>query len=49
VFSADELGAWAAARLAPYKRPARIVPMDALPAAASGKVLKHRLKLDSLA
>jgi acyl-CoA synthetase (AMP-forming)/AMP-acid ligase II len=34
---------WAAARLAPYKRPARIVLMDSLPAAASGKVLKHKL------
>jgi acyl-CoA synthetase (AMP-forming)/AMP-acid ligase II len=39
----DALGAWAAARLAPYKRPARIVFMDSLPAAPSGKVLKHRL------
>jgi acyl-CoA synthetase (AMP-forming)/AMP-acid ligase II len=45
----DELENWAAARLAPYKRPARIVFMDQLPAAASGKVLKHRLKADSLA
>jgi acyl-CoA synthetase (AMP-forming)/AMP-acid ligase II len=34
---------WAAARLAPYKRPARIVLMDSLPAAPSGKVLKHKL------
>jgi acyl-CoA synthetase (AMP-forming)/AMP-acid ligase II len=39
-----ELRAWAAARLAPYKRPARIVMMEALPAAANGKVLKHLLK-----
>jgi acyl-CoA synthetase (AMP-forming)/AMP-acid ligase II len=39
-----ELEDWAAARLAPYKRPARIVFMDSLPAAASGKVLKHQLK-----
>jgi acyl-CoA synthetase (AMP-forming)/AMP-acid ligase II len=39
-----ELRAWAAERLAPYKRPARIVMMDALPAAANGKVLKHVLK-----
>ncbi len=38
-----ELEDWAAARLAPYKRPARIVVMDNLPAAANGKVLKHRL------
>jgi acyl-coenzyme A synthetase/AMP-(fatty) acid ligase len=39
-----ELRAWAAERLAPYKRPARIVMMDALPAAPNGKVLKHVLK-----
>jgi acyl-CoA synthetase (AMP-forming)/AMP-acid ligase II len=38
-----ELEAWAAARLAPYKRPSRIVLMASLPAAPSGKVLKHRL------
>ncbi|NYE59630.1 acyl-CoA synthetase (AMP-forming)/AMP-acid ligase II [Duganella sp. 1224] len=30
-------------QLAPYKRPARIIAMDALPAAASGKILKSRL------
>jgi acyl-CoA synthetase (AMP-forming)/AMP-acid ligase II len=42
--SVDELHAWAAGRLAPYKRPARIVLLDALPAAANGKVLKHVLK-----
>jgi long-chain acyl-CoA synthetase len=41
----DALQAWAAARLAPYKRPARIVLMDSLPAAPSGKLLKHRLTL----
>ena len=40
----DALQAWAAARLAPYKRPGRIVLMKALPAAATGKVLKHALK-----
>jgi long-chain acyl-CoA synthetase len=40
----EELRAWAAGRLAPYKRPTRIVLMDALPAAATGKVLKHILK-----
>jgi acyl-CoA synthetase (AMP-forming)/AMP-acid ligase II len=39
----EELQEWASARLAPYKRPARIVMMDSLPAAPSGKVLKHRL------
>jgi acyl-CoA synthetase (AMP-forming)/AMP-acid ligase II len=40
----DALRAWAAERLAPYKRPSRIVVMPALPAAATGKVLKSRLK-----
>lgn len=40
----ETLKAWCAARLAPYKRPARIVPMAALPAAPTGKVLKHVLK-----
>ncbi len=35
---------WLRTRLAPYKRPARIVFMDALPAAPSGKILKSRLK-----
>jgi len=34
---------WLRARLAPYKRPSRIVFMDALPAAPSGKILKSRL------
>lgn len=36
---------WLMSRLAPYKRPARIVFMDALPAAPSGKILKSRLPL----
>ncbi|RNF30930.1 long-chain fatty acid--CoA ligase [Massilia aurea] len=39
------LQAWLLPRLAPYKRPARIVFMDALPAAPSGKILKSRLPL----
>ena len=39
-----ELQAWLRPRLAPYKRPSRIVFMDALPAAPSGKVLKHLLR-----
>ncbi len=42
--TADALKEWAAVRLAPYKRPARIVLMDSLPAAPSGKVIKHKLK-----
>ena len=39
-----ELGAYAAAQLTPYKRPSEIVVLDALPAASTGKILKHRLK-----
>ncbi|KVL89369.1 class I adenylate-forming enzyme family protein [Burkholderia stagnalis] len=35
---------WCAARLAPYKRPAHIRVLDALPAASTGKVLKHKLR-----
>ena len=34
---------WLSAHLAPYKRPSRIVFMDALPAAPSGKILKSDL------
>jgi acyl-CoA synthetase (AMP-forming)/AMP-acid ligase II len=41
----DALARWAADRLAPYKRPSRIVMMASLPAAPSGKVLKHKLTL----
>jgi len=37
------LSAHAAERLAPYKRPSRIVLMQALPASGTGKLLKHRL------
>ena len=47
----DEAGllGFAAESLAPYKRPAQIIFMSPLPAAANGKVLKHKLKemLDS--
>ena len=35
--------AHAARLLAPYKRPAEIVLLDALPAASTGKILKHQL------
>ncbi|HGL4257621.1 class I adenylate-forming enzyme family protein [Burkholderia dolosa] len=42
--SAAALDEWCAARLAPYKRPARIRIVDALPAASTGKILKHRLR-----
>ena len=40
----EELARFAAASLAPYKRPAEIVILPTLPAAASGKILKHRLR-----
>lgn len=41
--SEDELRTYAAERLAGYKRPARIFVVEALPAAATGKILKHQL------
>ncbi len=40
----DELRAYLAQRLSPYKCPSQIVIMAALPAAATGKILKGRLK-----
>ena len=40
----DAIIAFAAASLAPYKRPAEVIVLEKLPAAASGKVLKARLK-----
>jgi long-chain acyl-CoA synthetase len=40
----DELHQHLAATLAPYKRPAEIIAMAALPAAASGKILKNQLR-----
>lgn len=38
------LHAWLEPRLSSYKRPARIIVMDVMPAAATGKILKGRLK-----
>jgi long-chain acyl-CoA synthetase len=38
------LQAWLKARLSPYKMPSEIVVLDQLPAAATGKVLKHVLQ-----
>jgi long-chain acyl-CoA synthetase len=38
------IAAFAASSLAPYKRPAEVIVLEKLPAAASGKVLKARLK-----
>ena len=40
----EAIMAFAAASLAPYKRPAEVVVLEKLPVAASGKVLKARLK-----
>ena len=39
-----ELVCFAAERLAPYKRPTEVVILPALPTAATGKILKHRLR-----
>ena len=38
-----DLMAHAARLLAPYKRPSEIIVLDELPAASTGKILKHRL------
>lgn len=38
-----DMNEWCAARLAPYKRPAEIRVLAALPAASTGKLLKHKL------
>ncbi|WP_181892864.1 class I adenylate-forming enzyme family protein [Falsiruegeria mediterranea] len=39
----DDLAQFAAMRLAGYKRPSRIIVATGLPAAPTGKILKHRL------
>jgi acyl-CoA synthetase (AMP-forming)/AMP-acid ligase II len=39
----DDLKAWVHDKLAPYKRPSRIIVADALPAAPTGKILKAKL------
>jgi acyl-CoA synthetase (AMP-forming)/AMP-acid ligase II len=44
--SADLL-AHTARLLAPYKRPSEIIVVDALPAASTGKILKHRLAAEA--
>lgn len=43
------LGAFAAERLAPYKRPSEIVILEALPASSTGKILKSRLAAQAAA
>lgn len=42
--TAEELRDFAATRLAGYKRPSRIFIVDGLPAAATGKILKHKFQ-----
>lgn len=44
MLSEEALREFLAARLAPYKRPARLILMESLPATASGKILKGRLR-----
>jgi long-chain acyl-CoA synthetase len=41
--TAADLLAYATSQLTAYKRPSEIVLMDSLPAASTGKILKHRL------
>ena len=41
--TAADIRAFAAERLAPYKRPSEVVIMDALPATPTGKILKGKL------
>jgi acyl-CoA synthetase (AMP-forming)/AMP-acid ligase II len=40
----EHLKAYVAANLAPYKRPTEIIILDSLPAASTGKILKHKLR-----
>jgi long-chain acyl-CoA synthetase len=42
--SIEALHAWCRERLAPYKQPAQIRVLAALPAASTGKILKHQLR-----
>jgi acyl-CoA synthetase (AMP-forming)/AMP-acid ligase II len=41
---ADELKSYSAGLLTSYKRPSEILFLDALPAASTGKILKHKLR-----
>ena len=47
--SVDELARFAAQHLAPYKRPAEIVILPLLPVSATGKILKHQLRMQAQA
>ena len=40
----EEISVYATSQLSPYKRPCEIIIMSALPAAATGKILKSKLK-----
>jgi acyl-CoA synthetase (AMP-forming)/AMP-acid ligase II len=42
--TADELKSYSSGLLTSYKRPSEILFLDALPAASTGKILKHRLR-----
>jgi long-chain acyl-CoA synthetase len=42
--SPAQLVEWCGTRLAPYKRPAEVKVLDALPAAPTGKILKYKLR-----
>jgi long-chain acyl-CoA synthetase len=42
--SPAQLIEWCGTRLAPYKRPAEVRVLDVLPAASTGKILKHKLR-----
>ncbi len=42
--SAEDLKAYAAQQLVSYKRPTELIVLDALPAASTGKILKHKLR-----
>ena len=42
--SAEDLKAYTAQQLTSYKRPTELIVLDALPAASTGKILKHKLR-----
>ena len=42
--SAEDLKSYAAQQLTSYKRPTELIVLDALPAASTGKILKHKLR-----
>ena len=42
--SAEDLKSYTAQQLTSYKRPTELIVLDALPAASTGKILKHKLR-----